>query len=118
MAAALAAGALATEALLAKFLDLDQMLTMCGFMNAIECARLIEYEHFVSLDAFGDYTDMIIESMADKNKKRTPAALRVCFGIQRVLYLKAVLFWVHKQHCEGIPILIDNLNPNVISQMV
>jgi hypothetical protein len=118
MAAALAAGALAAEALLAEFPDLDQMLTMCGFTNAAERARLIEYERFASLDAFGDYTDTMIESMADKNEKRTPAAIRVRFGIQRVLYVKAVSFWVRKQRREGIPVLIDNLNPDVIAQMV
>jgi hypothetical protein len=36
MAAAVAA--IAAEALLAEVLDLDQMLTMCGFTNMIECA--------------------------------------------------------------------------------
>jgi hypothetical protein len=121
MAAALAAGVagvLAGEVLLAKFLDLDQMLMMCGFTNAVEHARLIEYERFASLNAFSDYTDMMSESMANKNEKRTPAAICVHFGIQWVLYVKAVSFWVCKQHCEGIPVSIDNLNLDMISQMV
>jgi hypothetical protein len=114
-----AAAAIAAEALLAEFPDLDQMLTMCGFTNAVEHARLIEYERFASLNAFGDYTNTMIESMANKNKKRTPAATRVHFGIQRVLYVKAVSFWwVCKQRREGIPVLIDNLNLEVIAQMV
>jgi hypothetical protein len=53
---------------------------------------LIEYERFALLEAFGDYTDTMIESMVDKNEKRTPANTRVRFGIQRVLYVKAVSF--------------------------
>jgi hypothetical protein len=115
---AAAAAAIAAEALLAEFPDLDQMLTMCGFTNAMDRARLINYERFASLDAFGDYTDTMIESMADKNEKRSPAANRVLFGIQRVLYVKAVSFWVRKQRREGIPVSIDNLNPDVINQMI
>jgi hypothetical protein len=94
------------------------MLTMCGFTTAVERARLLEYERFASLDAFGDYTDTMIESMADKNEKRTPANTRVRFGIQHVLYVKAVSFWVHKQRRKGVPVLIDNLNPDVIARMV
>jgi hypothetical protein len=113
-----AAAAIAAKAFLAEFLDLDQMLTMCGFTNAMERAHLMEYERFASLNAFSDYTDTMIESMADKNKKHTPMATCICFGIQHVLYVKAVLFWVHKQHREGIPVLIENLNPDVIMQMV
>jgi hypothetical protein len=66
------AGALAAEALLAEFPELDQMWTMCGFTNALERARLIEYERFALLDAFGDYTVTMIESMADKNKEAYP----------------------------------------------
>jgi hypothetical protein len=79
---------------------------------------LVEYEHFALLNAFGDYTDTMIESMADKNEKRTPANICVRFGIQHVLYVKSVLFWVCKQHCEGIPVMIDDLNPDVIARMV
>jgi hypothetical protein len=112
------AGALAAEALLAEFPELDQMLTMCGFTTAVERARLLEYERFASLDAFGDYTDTMIESMAGKNEKSTPANTRVCFGIQHVLYVKAVSFWVRKQRREGVPVSIDNLIPVVIAQMV
>jgi hypothetical protein len=32
--------------------------------------------------------------------------------------VKSVLFWVCKQHCEGIPVMIDDLNPDVIARMV
>jgi hypothetical protein len=113
-----AAAVVAAEAFLADFPELDQMLTMCGFTNAVDRARLIDYERFESLEAFGDYTDTMIESMADKNEKRTPAGTRVRFGIQRVLYVKAVSFWVRKQRREGIPVDIDNLNPDVIRTMV
>jgi hypothetical protein len=115
---AAAAAVIAAEALLAEVPALDQMLTMCGFTDMMEHARLIEYEHFASLDAFGDYTDTMIKSMADKNEKRTPATTRFCFGIQRVLYVKAVSYWVCKQRHEGIPVTIDDLNPDVISHMV
>jgi hypothetical protein len=70
------------------------------------------------MPAFGDNTNTMIESMADKNGKRTPVASRVCFGIQHVLYVKAVLFWVHKLRHEGIPVSTSDLNPDVIAQMV
>jgi hypothetical protein len=40
---------------------------------------LIEYERFASLNAFGDYTDMMIKSMADKNEKCAPANTCVFF---------------------------------------
>jgi hypothetical protein len=113
-----AAAVIAAEAFLADFPELDQMLTMCDFTNAVDRARSIEYERFELLEAFGDYTDTMIKSMADKNEKRTPAATRVRFGIQRVLYVKALSFWVRKQRREGIPLSIDNLNPDVIRTMV
>jgi hypothetical protein len=102
-AAGAAAAVVAAEVFLADFPELDQMLTMCGFtnLNAVDRARLIDYERFELLEAFGDYTDTMIESM--ENEKRTPAVTRVRFGIQRVLYVKAVSFWVRKQRREGIP---------------
>jgi hypothetical protein len=55
------------------------------------------------LDAFGDYTDTMIESMAGRNEKRTPAASRIRFGIQL--------------RRKGIAVSIDDLNPDVIVAM-
>jgi hypothetical protein len=57
---AAAAALIAAKELLAAVPDLDQMLTMCGFMEAMECVHLLEYEHFPSLDAFGDYSMTIM----------------------------------------------------------
>jgi hypothetical protein len=42
---ATAVAAIAAEALLAEVPDLDQMLTMCGFTEMIERARLINRKH-------------------------------------------------------------------------
>jgi hypothetical protein len=112
-----AAALLAAEDLLDAVPEVDQMLVMCGFTDVLERARLVEYERFPSLDAFGDYTDTMIESMAGRNEKRTPAASRVRFGIQRTLNIQAVSYWVRKQRREGIPVSIDDLNPDVIVAM-
>jgi hypothetical protein len=71
------AALLAAEELLAAIPEVDQMLIMCGFTDVLEHAHLVEFERFPSLDAFGDYTNSMIESMADKNEKRTPAASRI-----------------------------------------
>jgi hypothetical protein len=117
-AAAAAAALLAVEELLIAVPELDQMLIMCGFTEAMECARSLEYEHFPSLDAFGDYTDLMIESMAERNEKRTPAALRVCFRIQCILNIKAVAYLACKQRREGIIATIENLNPDVIAMLI
>jgi hypothetical protein len=114
---AAAAALLAAEELLAAVPEVDQMLVMCGFTDALERARLVEYERFPSLDAFGDYTDSMIENMASRNEKRTPAASRIRFGIQRTLNIQAVCYWVRKQRREGIAVSIDNLNPDVIVEM-
>jgi hypothetical protein len=115
--AAAAAAAIAAEAIIAANPDVDQMLTMCGFTEFLERARLIDHERFASLDAFGDYTDSMIESMATQNEKRATAQ-RVRFGIQRILYVKAVAYWVRKQRREGIAVSIDDLNPDVLLTMV
>jgi hypothetical protein len=111
------AALLAAEELLAAVPEVDQMLVMCGFTDVLERARLVEYERFPSLDAFGDYTDSMIESMAGRNEKRTPAASRIRFGIQRTLNIQAVSYWVRKQRCEGIAVSIDDLNPDVLVAM-
>jgi hypothetical protein len=58
-------------AIIAEVPEVDQTLTLCGFVNPVHPrARLIELEDIDSLDAFGDFTDDAIENMAKRNQKK------------------------------------------------
>jgi hypothetical protein len=108
----------AAELLLEAVPEVNTVLILCGFANPVDRARLVDGEDLDVLDSFGDFTDSLIDNMADRNEKRTPAAQRVRFGVQRILRLKAVAHWVRQKRREGVIPNIDELNIDVIRENV
>jgi hypothetical protein len=106
----------AAELLLEAVPEVNTVLTLCGFANPVNHACLVDGKDLDVLDLFGDFTDSLIDNMADRNEKRTPAVQCVCFGVQRILHLKAVAHWVHQKHHEGIAPNIAELNIEIICE--
>jgi hypothetical protein len=92
--------------------EMNQVLTLCGFANPVDRARLVEIEGLDTLDAFGDFSDDSIEHMARKYERPGPDHMR--FGITRLNKMKSIAFWVRKQRREGIEATVDQLNEAVI----
>jgi hypothetical protein len=108
----------AAELLLEAVPEVNTILTLCGFANPIDQAHLIEGEDLDVLDSFGDFTDTLIDNMADRNGKRSQAAQRVRFGVQHILRLKAVAHWVRKKRREGVIPDIGELNIGIICKII
>jgi hypothetical protein len=98
--------------ILAGVPEMNQVLTLCGFVNPVDRARLVEIEGLDTLDAFGDFSDDSIKHMARKYERPGPDQMR--FGIRRIIKMKAIAFWVRKQRREGVEATVDQLNEVVI----
>jgi hypothetical protein len=75
--------------------EMNQVLTLCGFVNPVDRTRLVEIKGLDTLDAFGDFSDDSIEHMARKYECPGPDQMR--FGICHIIKMKAIAFWVCKQ---------------------
>jgi hypothetical protein len=53
--------------------------------------------------------------MAHHHKSYTPVAQHVNFGMHHIGKFKAIAYWVHKCHCEGMVVDVANLNQEVIT---
>jgi hypothetical protein len=91
---------------------MNQVLTLCGFVNPVDRACLIEIEGLDTLDAFGDFSDDSIEQMARKYERPGPDQMR--FGIRCIIQMKAIAFWVRKRGREDVEATVDQLNEVVI----
>jgi hypothetical protein len=87
---------------------------LCGFANPVDRARLVDGKDLDVLDLFGDFTNLLIDNMVDHDEKHTPAAQRVCVGVQHILHLKVVAHWVRQKRHKGVIPNIDELNIDVI----
>jgi hypothetical protein len=94
------------------------VLHMCGIRDIPSQTRLIEYEGIEEVDQLAIYDDKEIESMADRNAKRTPANTRIQFGLARTKTLKAIVHWVRKKSREGINCDLRELTPAFISELI
>jgi hypothetical protein len=99
--------------ILAGVPEINQVLTLCGFTNPVDRARLVQIEQFDTLDSFGDFSDDSIEHMARKYERPGPDQMR--FGITRLVKMKAIAYWVRKQRREGLAATIDRLNNAVLA---
>ena len=59
------------------------VLHKCGITDLPAQTRLIEYEGIGTVDGLASFTDTEINTMADRNSKRTPVAICVQFGMAR-----------------------------------
>jgi hypothetical protein len=94
------------------------VLHMCGIRDIQAQTRLIEYEGIEEVDQLAIYDDKEIESMADRNSKRTPANTRIQFGMARTKTMKAIAHWVRKKSREGLTCDLRELTPAFIAELI
>ena len=94
------------------------VLHMCGLRDIPSQTRLIEFEGIELVADLANYTDSEIETMADRNSKRSPANARVQFGLARTKNLKAIAHWVRKKAREGLTCDLRELTPELILTLI
>jgi hypothetical protein len=94
------------------------VLHVCGLRNIPSQTRLIEYEGLETVEELANYTDNELDTMADRNSKRSPANTRVLMGLARTKKLKAVKFWINKKLREDAPCDLMELNDAKIAQLI
>jgi hypothetical protein len=107
----------------AKFPELEHqqmriILHVCGLRDIPSQTRLIEFEGLELVEELANYTDAELDTMADRNSKRSPAPTRVQMGLSRTKKLKAVKFWVTKKIRENSPIDLTKLNDAMIVKLI
>jgi hypothetical protein len=91
---------------------------MCGLRDIPSQTRLIEFEGIEQVTDLANYTDSEIDTMADRNSKRTPNNTRVQMGLARTKALKAITHWVRKKLREGIDCNLHELNQPLIHELI
>lgn len=94
------------------------VLHVCGLRDIPSQTRLIEYEGIETVEELANYTDNELDTMADRNSKRSPANLRVMMGLSRTKKLKAVKFWINKKLREDAPCDLMELTDDKIAQLI
>ena len=94
------------------------VLHVCGLRDIPAQTRLIEFEGLESIDELANYTDSELDTMADRNSKRSPANTRVQMGLARTKKLKAVKFWITKKLRENAPCDLTELNEAFIGELI
>ena len=94
------------------------ILHVCGLRDIPSQTRLIEFEGLELVEELANYTDAELDTMADRNSKRSPAPTRVQMGLSRTKKLKAVKFWVTKKIRENSPIDLTELNDAMIARLI
>lgn len=98
--------------------EMRYVLHMCGLRDIPSQTRLIEFEGIENVEDLANYTDSEIDTMADRNSKRTPTAMRVQMGLQRTKTLKAITHWVRKRNREGVTCNLQELNQPLIAELI
>lgn len=94
------------------------VLHVCGLRDIPSQTRLIEFEGLELVEELANYTDAELDTMADRNSKRSPAPTRVQMGLSRTKKLKAVKFWVTRKIRENSPIDLTELNDAMIVKLI
>jgi hypothetical protein len=94
------------------------ILHVCGLRDIPSQTRLIEFEGLELVEELANYTDAELDTMADRNSKRSPVPTRVQMGLSRTKKLKAVKFWVTKKTRENSPIDLTELNDAMIARLI
>jgi hypothetical protein len=71
-----------------------------------------------TVEELANFTDSKLDSMADRNSKRSPATTRVLMGLARTKKLKVVKFWVNKKLHEDAPCDLMELTDAKIAQLI
>lgn len=77
------------------------VLNKCGITDLAAETCLFEYEGIETVEGLANFTDTDIDTMTDRNSKRTAVATRVQFGMARTKTLNAITHWVQKKIREG-----------------
>ena len=80
--------------------------------------RLIAFEGIENVEDLANYTDAELDTLADRNSKRSPAAHRVQMGLTRTKALKAITHWVRKKLRQGVNCDLHELTPAMIAQLI
>ena len=94
------------------------VLHVCGLRDILSQTRLIEFEGLETVEELANYTDAELDTMADRNSKRSPATIRVIMGLSRTKKLKAVKYWVTKKLRENAPLDLAELNDEMIAKLI
>jgi hypothetical protein len=70
--------------------EMNQVQTLCGSANPVNCAHLVKIKGLNTLDSFGDFSDDSIEHMA--RKYECPGADQKHFGIHHIDKIKVIAF--------------------------
>jgi hypothetical protein len=98
---------------------ISYVLHKCGITDLAAQTRLIEYKGIEAVDgSLASFTDAEIDTMADRNSKRTPVATHVQFGMARTKMLKAITHWVRKKIREGSDCDRQELTQVLISELI
>jgi hypothetical protein len=94
------------------------VLHMCGLRDISSQTRIIDYEGLENVNDLANYTDAELDTMADRNSKRTPFNTRVQMGLARTKTLKAITLWVRKKVREGVACDLHELTPALIADLI
>ena len=94
------------------------VLHMCGLRDIPSQTRLIDHEGLENIEELANYTDAELDTMADRNSKRSPAPTRVQMGLARTKKLKAVKFWITKKLRENAPCDLTELTEGLIGELI
>ena len=94
------------------------VLHVCGLRDIPSQTRLIEYEGLETIEELANYTDRELDTMADRNSKRSPQNTRIQLGLARTKKLKAVKYWITKKLRENAPCDLIELNDAFVATLI
>ena len=94
------------------------VLHVCGLRDIPSQTRLIEYEGLENIEDLAHYTDSELDTMADRNSKRSPTPTRVQMGLARTKKLKAVKVWISKKLRENAACDLMELTEPLIAKLI
>ena len=94
------------------------VLHMCGLRDIPSQTRIIEYEGLENIEDLANYTDVELDTMADRNSKCTPYNTRVQMGLARTKALKAITLWIRKKVREGGACELHELTQPLIADLI
>jgi len=94
------------------------VLHMCGLRDIPSQTQLITFEGLEDIEDLAHYTDSELDTMADRNSKRSPVPTRVQMGFARTKKLKAVKFWISKKIRENAACDLTKLTKPLIAELI
>lgn len=90
--------------------DVHLALSLCGLEDEIERNRVIVFEGIETITFLSTLDDDEIDAMADRLRKRVPAATRVNLNALRIKRMKTLVYWIKKTRREGGIVDLTTLN--------